>query len=183
MEALLWGTHSYMEIMTNLHVQRDTYLEILALDQTPSQHLHVPSNMQRYETTPGGVLPLEVPCEMTSYQLHNQYQLVPVLCEQYGLPVCNQMLPNSYKSLCVLWDQMYEMRRGPWSLIIAIIRLMCFLALNKVYHVRCNPYQCGTSMRVATWPRNIDAQCALQIWVDTIVAEEQSYHLMSSAGS
>ena len=27
---------------------------------------------------------------------------VPVLCEQSGLPVCNQMLPNSYKSLCVL---------------------------------------------------------------------------------
>ena len=26
---------------------------------------------------------------------------VPVLCEQSGLPVCNQMLPNSYKSLCV----------------------------------------------------------------------------------
>ena len=28
----------------------------------------------------------------------------------------------------------------------------------------------------------IDAQCALQIWDDTIVAEEQSYRLMSSAG-
>ena len=29
----------------------------------------------------------------------------------------------------------------------------------------------------------IDAQCALQIWDNTIVAEEQSYILMSSAGS
>ena len=69
---------------------------------------------------------------------------VPVLCEQSGLPVCNQMLPNGYKSLCVLWDQMYQMRRGPWSLIIAIIRLMCCLALIKVYDVRWNPWQCGT---------------------------------------
>ena len=29
-------------------------------------------------------------------------KFVPVLCEQSGLSVCNQMLPNSYKSLCVL---------------------------------------------------------------------------------
>ena len=29
----------------------------------------------------------------------------------------------------------------------------------------------------------IDAQCALKNWDDTIVAEEQSYRLMSSAGS
>jgi hypothetical protein len=29
----------------------------------------------------------------------------------------------------------------------------------------------------------IDAQCALQNWYDTIVAEEQSYRLMPSAGS
>jgi hypothetical protein len=28
----------------------------------------------------------------------------------------------------------------------------------------------------------IDAQCALQIWDGTIVAEEQNYRLMSSAG-
>ena len=27
---------------------------------------------------------------------------VPVLCEQSGLQVCNQMLPNGYKFLCVL---------------------------------------------------------------------------------
>ena len=79
---------------------------------------------------------------------------VLVLCEQSGLPVCNQILPNSYKSLCVLWDQMYQMRRVPWSLIIAIIWLMCCVALNEVYHVSCNPYQCGTLLRVATWPWN-----------------------------
>ena len=29
----------------------------------------------------------------------------------------------------------------------------------------------------------IDAQCALKNWDDTIVDEEQSYRLMSSAGS
>jgi hypothetical protein len=35
----------------------------------------------------------------------NQYiKCVPVLCEQSGLPVCNQMLPNSYKSLCVYFE-------------------------------------------------------------------------------
>ena len=28
--------------------------------------------------------------------------IVPVLCEQSGLQVCNQMLPKGYKSLCVL---------------------------------------------------------------------------------
>ena len=31
---------------------------------------------------------------------------------------------------------------------------MCCLALNIVYHDKWNPFQCGTSMWVSTWPQN-----------------------------